>query len=263
MQRPQDLKSIKAAVSKGSRAAVAAIEEFEARTSTTEDDQDGDTEMLTPTPKTGVAAKSAPASNTELKEGPSENGFYLLHATEDLLPPKGIVNFSQLETELVRIFANAIMFNPLPTSERGFGRSLRLRKRGGELRPDGTRPKHVIDAEKEAEDGDERQGSEVITAAMGSESEESASAVSSGYEAGIIADAREMYEDVERMVADWQASTSVSGTLNVTASTPTVGEKERHASISASSVAPDEEGDGLAAGMGTGSTRKRRRVGDR
>ena len=30
------------------------------------------------------------------------------------MPPKGIVNSSQLEKELIRMFANAIMFNPTP-----------------------------------------------------------------------------------------------------------------------------------------------------
>ena len=44
------------------------------------------------------------------------------------MPPKGIVNSSQLEKELIRVFANAIMFNPLPSDERGFGPSLKLNR---------------------------------------------------------------------------------------------------------------------------------------
>lgn len=37
-----------------------------------------------------------------------------LSKSEDLIPPRGIVNASQLERELMRTFANAIMFNPDP-----------------------------------------------------------------------------------------------------------------------------------------------------
>ena len=87
--RPQDLKSIKTAVIRGSKAAIAAIEELEQET--------------------------GEAPNTVKK-------------TEDLGPPKGIVNMDQLEMELMRMFANAVMFNPLPDAERGLGprRSLRL-----------------------------------------------------------------------------------------------------------------------------------------
>jgi hypothetical protein len=37
-----------------------------------------------------------------------------LPISEDLIPPKGIINYAQLEKELMRMFANAIMFNPDP-----------------------------------------------------------------------------------------------------------------------------------------------------
>lgn len=43
----------------------------------------------------------------------------MLPKTEDVIPPKAVVNSAQLEKELIRMFANAIMFNPVP--ERGFG----------------------------------------------------------------------------------------------------------------------------------------------
>lgn len=45
----------------------------------------------------------------------------LLPISEDLIPPKGIVNNAQLEKELMRIFANAIMFNHDP--HRSFGKA--------------------------------------------------------------------------------------------------------------------------------------------
>jgi hypothetical protein len=43
-----------------------------------------------------------------------------LPISEDLIPPKGIINYAQLEKELMRIFANAVMFNADP--DRGFGK---------------------------------------------------------------------------------------------------------------------------------------------
>lgn len=44
-----------------------------------------------------------------------------LPVSEDLIPPKGIINYAQLEKELMRMFANAIMFNADP--DRGFGKA--------------------------------------------------------------------------------------------------------------------------------------------
>ncbi|SZF03631.1 unnamed protein product [Blumeria hordei] len=77
--RPQDLKSIRSAITAGHRAATAAAPED-----------------LSP---------YAPSA--------------WLPISEDLIPPKGIINYSQLEKELMRMFANAIMFNADP--KRGLG----------------------------------------------------------------------------------------------------------------------------------------------
>ena len=79
--RPQDLKSIRAAILHGSRAAAAAAPED-----------------INPN-----------ASNVWLP------------ISEDLIPPKGIINYAQLEKELMRMFANAVMFNADPN--RGFGKA--------------------------------------------------------------------------------------------------------------------------------------------
>lgn len=92
--RPQDLKSIKSAVHQGSKAVVAATEA-----------------VSTPA---GDGESPAPAVGT-----PSKHNALMLPKTEDLVPPKGIVNSAQLEMEFIRIFANAIMYNP--AAERGFG----------------------------------------------------------------------------------------------------------------------------------------------
>lgn len=94
--RPQDLKTIKSAVHQGSKAVAAA------------------TEAVSTPAGAGDSESPAPVSGT-----PTKNNVLMLQKSEDLLPPKGIVNSAQLEKEFVRMFANAIMYNPVP--ERGFG----------------------------------------------------------------------------------------------------------------------------------------------
>jgi hypothetical protein len=232
--RPQDLKSIKAAISKGGKAVHAAIDAFE------EGDGSG---QETPT-------ESAPAVGVGSRVGPLGNGMYLVQTSEDLVPPKGIVNSSQLEMELTRMFANAVMFNPLPTSERGFGRSLRLRKNGGD----------VILKREESTGAD--------TESSGEDSDESPSS-----EGGIIADAREMFEDMLGRVGRWReleaermGNDESGGSKGAHPSLVTHGSASasaRHSSVS-SAVNEDEAGGEavstpVAASM-TGTARKRRRI---
>ncbi|KAL3462926.1 hypothetical protein BJX64DRAFT_258444 [Aspergillus heterothallicus] len=92
--RTQDLKSIKSAIHQGSRALAAATEAANTPV--------GDGES--PVPNAGT---------------PSKNAVLMLQKTEDVIPPKAVVNSAQLEKELIRMFANAVMFNPIP--QRGFG----------------------------------------------------------------------------------------------------------------------------------------------
>lgn len=84
IKRPQDLKSIKAAITAGQRH-INALLVSEASDS----------------PAPAAAAASASASST-----------VWLDKTADLLPPRAIVNSGQLEKEVLRMFANAVMFNP-------------------------------------------------------------------------------------------------------------------------------------------------------
>lgn len=98
--RPQDLKTIRSALNQGNRAVAAATESFS-------------------TPVDGESPNPAAAST------PSKNAAWL-PKTAELIPPKAIVNSSQLEKELIRMFANAVMFNPAPEHERGFGPSFPL-----------------------------------------------------------------------------------------------------------------------------------------
>lgn len=80
IKRPQDLKSIKAAITFGSRAINAATASLDSPATT---------------PSTSTSAS-----------------LVLLDKTADLIPPRAIVNSSQLEKEVMRMFANAVMFNP-------------------------------------------------------------------------------------------------------------------------------------------------------
>ncbi|PGH23476.1 hypothetical protein AJ80_02430 [Polytolypa hystricis UAMH7299] len=98
--RPQDIKSIKSAIHQGSRGVAAATEAVNTPSADVE----------SPGPGIGTPAKS--------------NGL-LLKKTVDLIPPKAIVNSSQLEKELTRMFANAVMFNPTP--EQTFGPAFPMR----------------------------------------------------------------------------------------------------------------------------------------
>ncbi|ESZ92084.1 hypothetical protein SBOR_7541 [Sclerotinia borealis F-4128] len=91
--RPQDLKSIRTAITAGHKAAAAV-----AAAQVTPDDQ-------------GQSSAWLPIS-------------------EDLIPPKGIINYAQFEKELMRMFANAIMFNPDP--DRGFGRTFENKRKESE-----------------------------------------------------------------------------------------------------------------------------------
>jgi hypothetical protein len=208
--RPQDLKSIKAAIGRGSRTANAAIDELAGG------DDGGGAE--TPGKGTGTAS-----------------GAIFLKKTDELAPPKGIVNSSQLEMELMRLFANAAMFNPLPANERGLGPHFKMQRVDGQgaAHPNSTR------------EGDE-EGSK-------------------GYsyvpveEGGIIADTREMCEYVEKAVGDWRNAELGLGETTLPRSS--AGLAVRGGSTSS---ALGDENEGVSDTEGTkaegGTARKRRRV---
>jgi hypothetical protein len=231
--RPQDLKSIKSAISKGVKAALAAIEALEM------EDRSGE----------GAPIRPALGPTSDSGERSLGNGTYLVSKSESLIPPKGIVNSSQLEMELVRMFANAVMFNPLPTSERGFGRSLRLRKRGGDVMPD----------------------SEGDVSGSSSGSEEG----SPDNEDGIISDTRGMFDDVLALIRKWrQVEVERLGGDDVTgskipasaASAPAHGSASasvRYSSVSSALNEDDVTGESGAASTpvpASGTARKRRKV---
>ncbi|KIX05553.1 uncharacterized protein Z518_06425 [Rhinocladiella mackenziei CBS 650.93] len=230
--RPQDLKSIKVAISRGGKAAFAAIESLEG------EDRSGEE---TPT-------GNALTLGSDARERSMGNGVYLVKTSEDLVPPRGIVNSSQLEMELARMFANAVMFNPLPTSERGFGRSFRLRKQGGHIEPD--RDPNDLSSSEEGTPVDE---------------------------GGIISDTREMFEDILAQVRKWRevelerlGGEDVTGTgskgAQSSASLAAHGSASasvRHSSVSSAMNDDDAGGDSGAVSTTvpvTGTVRKRRRI---
>ncbi|KAI9674283.1 MAG: hypothetical protein M1829_003830 [Trizodia sp. TS-e1964] len=142
--RSQDLKSIKAAIYAGGRVVTAAFSAAGAQ----------------------AGESGSPGANVQ---SPSKTSSVWLQATPEIVPPKGIVNSAQLEKELMRMFANAIMFNPSP--DRGFGPSFR---------------------NSAANEGDPE-----LEKTLGYSREE---------EDGVVKDTREMFEHVEKLVTEWRAA---------------------------------------------------------
>ncbi|MCJ1457587.1 hypothetical protein MMC28_007955 [Mycoblastus sanguinarius] len=134
--RPQDLKSIRTAINAGSKAL-------------------------------------ANATENGAQEGSSSSVW--IPETPEVVPPKGIVNSTQLEKELSRMFANAIMFNPDLPFNRGVGTAFRQRTAGG----------GVADILDDEEAQDVVKGKEDVS---------------------VVKDTREMFEAVERNVGEWRAA---------------------------------------------------------
>ncbi|KAF2281450.1 uncharacterized protein EI97DRAFT_367399, partial [Westerdykella ornata] len=84
IKRPTDLKSIRQAITAGAKVVAAAASSI----------------------------SDTPNANGGSTPSGSSSGFIELPLSEDSVPPKVIVNSAQLEHELMRMFANAVMFNP-------------------------------------------------------------------------------------------------------------------------------------------------------
>ncbi|KAL9004811.1 MAG: hypothetical protein Q9188_002376 [Gyalolechia gomerana] len=159
--RAQDLKSIKQAITNGNRALISLIDRDREDNDSGGGNRDRDTIPI------------AGASESDMRVWVKKN--------EEIVPPKGIVNSAQLEREIMRVFANAVMFNPDPN--RSFGPAFRTRAR--------WRERHV--PARFSGNGDE-------------EEEEGSGDEKAVEEAWVVRDAREMFEDVERVVAGWRAA---------------------------------------------------------
>ncbi|KAL9029311.1 MAG: hypothetical protein Q9196_002437 [Gyalolechia fulgens] len=183
--RAQDFKSIKQAITNGNRALISLIDRDRE-----ENDNAGDRDAI---PVAG-------ASESDMRVWVKKN--------EDVVPPRGIVNSAQLEREIMRVFANAVMFNPDPN--RSFGPAFRTRARWKERHV----PVHLAgDGDDGSEDGKEEE------------------------EGGVVRDAREMFEDVERVVAEWRAAEKAAEEAAAAKMGAGVGKVQ---------VGEEEEADGLA-----------------
>ena len=99
IRRPTDLKSIRAAITAGTKAVNNAI-------------ASSSTEVAASQSSPGSAAQGTPGTVASSSAVPSTGATVTLPLSEALVPPKGIVNAAQLEQEVMRMFANAVMFNP-------------------------------------------------------------------------------------------------------------------------------------------------------
>lgn len=168
--RPQDLKSIKSAISAGSRAVAAAADNYSTTVGTPAGEAAG-------SPGQGAGTPSAAANN--------KNASLWIPKTVEVVPPRGIVNSAQLEKELMRMFANAVMFNP--DTNRGFGPAFRL---GDGLGVDD-------DDDDGRNGGGAGRGQEVGDVEGGEDGED---------DGGVVRDTREMFAAVEKSVAAWRAA---------------------------------------------------------
>ncbi|KAL9020477.1 MAG: hypothetical protein Q9185_002250 [Variospora sp. 1 TL-2023] len=201
--RPQDLKSIKQAITNGNRALTSIVDQENAG----EDDND-------------AVVPVAGASESDMR--------VWVRRSEDVVPPKGIVNSVQLEREIVRVFANAVMFNPDP--DRGLGPSAFLTGAAANKVKERHVPVHLAADNDEAEDEDENGDEEERER----EREEQ--------EGGVVRDAREMFEDVERVVGQWRAAEKAAEEAAAEAKTKGAEGKDKEDEEEADELAGESSG---------------------
>ena len=160
---PTDIKSIRGAISVGSR--------FVANLPDNSIQVEGE-------PGTPAAAATPSGGTTSGRAA----GSVLVERIADVMPPKAIVNSAQLEKELTRMFANAVMFNPDP--KRGFGPGFKFSGRLRKDSEDDDEDEEMGDVDDEDEEGEEDESGRFVR------------------------DAREMFEDVERSVQGWRRAES-------------------------------------------------------
>lgn len=204
VRNPVDLKSIRTAIQQGNKAAIAAL--------------------------SSLPESDANASSVWLPIG------------EDLVPPRGIINSSQLECELVHMFANAIMYNP--DSHRGPGPAFEVSR---------------------AHEGD---ASTADASILGYKVDED----------GVVNQARDMYLEVEKLLSEMRSAEKQRGAppLPAGATGTGTGTTTRQASVVGGGAAGDAEAaaaadevkdettsaathaEGTGTGTGTGTVKRRR-----
>jgi len=198
--RPQDLKSIKSAISAGSRAVAVAAE----------------------TVGTPAGEAGSPGQGTSTPS--SKSASLWIPKSADVIPPKGIVNSAQLEKELMRMFANAVMFNPDPN--RVFGPAF---KEKAETDQEGTEELELANNEEE--------------------------------EGRVVKDTREMFQAVEKSVSDWRAAERAAEDVAGRASISRLrGGAEEREEDDADELAGDDGVEGKDDEDGQSTVKRRRRV---
>ena len=159
--QPQDLKSIRVAITQGGR--------FIANQSTAADSltASADESTAAPTPPATLPAMASSAS--------SKSATLWVERGPEVVPPRGIVNSAQLEKEIARVYANAVMFNPDPY--RGLGPLL---------------PRNRATSQEADEDEDDIEGHYEVDDG-----------------GAFVRDAREMFEEIETSVGRWRAAERV------------------------------------------------------
>ncbi|CAF9908574.1 MAG: hypothetical protein GOMPHAMPRED_006201 [Gomphillus americanus] len=184
--QPQDLKSIRSAISTGSRF-VATIPDPEVNN---EDAAGGDTSIAM------LSASTAKVTNIWVDR------------TSEVMPPKGIVNSAQLEKELCRMLANAVMYNPDPN--RGFG------------------PHFPMTNSRETE-------------------EDEAAEIQDRHDLDdgrLVNDAREMFQSIEQAVSAWRAAERIRPGESTNTKSDGGGEKVEKSTEDAAENTGAEDGEG-------------------
>ncbi|CAK7272055.1 hypothetical protein SEPCBS57363_004937 [Sporothrix epigloea] len=120
--------------------------------------------------------KAASATSAALGESSESNSVWL-PISEDLVPPRGIINSSQLECELVHMFANAIMYNP--DSHRGVGTAFLVED-------------DIIDDDDPSSSANPDMSSSNVRYQVD--------------EDGVVNDTRDMYVEVEKLLSDMRSA---------------------------------------------------------
>ena len=177
--RPQDLKSIKSAILHGGKAVAAYMG--------------------------SCSGESSMQSSTTTKPT-TTSGSIWMPSNPDIVPPIGIVNSAQLEKELMRMFANAVMFNSDPDILSFAKRiSRRQQRRRTKVGGDDDEDASLLPPYPESEDGSFYDAGGL--ASMEDDEDGDKDDDDDDDEDGrVIRDTRVMAEAVEQSVAQWRAA---------------------------------------------------------
>ncbi|KAK3315475.1 hypothetical protein B0H66DRAFT_565428 [Apodospora peruviana] len=167
--QPQDLKSIRAAINHGNRAATQAA--------------------------------------VALPGGDLGTGRVRLPISEELMPPKGIINSSQLDRELAHMFANAVMYNP----DHGPGPGSIFMVRDDE--------EAIGEDDKDGETGGGHHGVHGQEHVLGYKVDEY----------GVVNDTRAMFQEVDKLLAELRSAEMQRGAGGP--NQPATGTSTRQASV--------------------------------